>query len=349
MALLATAAAQDPSFGVLTLEYGLSMSEDVSIAIRAYVPVSPSGSAAGAVEGREPRSTDGAFAFAAVLYAHGGCFSEGDVTSHEDMARDLAARGLLVVSPGFRQGAAHPHPTALRDLGTVSLRARNYTDLPFGVAGSSSGGYFALALAADPARYTAPHPQREWRPFYFPFSFVVVFCPVFDPLARARYLRACVAGDAAPAAHHSPERAAEMLRQQEGYFSYRDAEMRGAAAAVAEPTYATPVFAVLGGADKNVPASVTAPLLAMADATLVRGRGGHELQSRLDAGDLDVVLSWLRRAVADPPAELVAETAKVARAWAYRTEEDARIRAARDAEDDAAPAKRARPDADSEL
>jgi len=274
MSTLALAARASPTVA-RTFHFNVTMRDGAVRAARAYAPWSTDG--AGVVD-RAPTAADvGAGAFAAVLYARGGCFSEGGVASHAAMARDLAARGVVVVAVDFRQGAAHPWPAALRDLGDAAAAARALAlGLPLGVAGSSSGGFHALALAADPA---------AWGATGGPFAFCLALCPVFDPLARASYLRACVAGAADDvAAPHDPARAAEMLTLQGGYFAGGDAEMRAAADLVRGPRGPTPVFAVLGGADRNVPPHVTAIARGaprtcarrLSDAARGRPRAGSE-------------------------------------------------------------------------
>ena len=299
-------AAADETFAVRVFRYTLEMRDGAVIDARAYAPAERDETL-----DRAPTASDAAGApLGVAVFAHGGCFTTGDCESHASKSRSLASRGLVVVDTSFRQGAAHPHPAALRDLADVAAASRRL-GAPFGVAGSSSGGFFALALAADPARWGAGAP----------FDFALAFCPVFDPRARADYLRACVAGTAGThgAAVHGPARAAQMLAQQAGYFpgarrrSSRaragrkrarsvggDAEMDAAAALVRAPGAhhgaPTRVFAVLGGADKNVPAAVTLGLQAYAHKTLVVGQRGHELQMALDEDDLATVAHWLRHA-----------------------------------------------------
>lgn len=280
-------AAADETFAVRVFRYTLEMRDGAVIDARAYAPAERDETL-----DRAPTAADAAAApLGVAVFAHGGCFTTGDCESHASKSRSLASRGLVVVDTSFRQGAAHPHPAALRDLADVAAASRRL-GAPFGVAGSSSGGFFALALAADPARWGAGAP----------FDFALAFCPVFDPRARADYLRACVAGTAGThgAAVHGPARAAQMLAQQAGYFPGGDAEMDAAAALVRAPGAhhgaPTRVFAVLGGADKNVPAAVTLGLQAYAHKTLVVGQRGHELQMALDEDDLATVAHWLRHA-----------------------------------------------------
>ena len=229
----------------------------------------------------------GELAFAGVVYAHGGCFSEGTCESFEELGRGFARRGLMVLDTSFRQGATNPHPGALRDLGDVAAWANDkFNDLSWGVAGSSSGGYLALALAADPMHWGC---EME-------FYFTLALCPVADPLARAEYLRAVINGtsNVDEDNRHTPERAKEILASQLSYFPGGDAEMAAARDLVEE--YNGPLFVVAGAWDKNVPLHVLSGLMDWAERTLVLRRG-HEIQAALRDEDYDEIMPWLRRAV----------------------------------------------------
>ena len=288
-AQLTEVCAETAYHAVRVFRYTIAMRDGAAIDARAYVPLAQGTFVSaddGVVDG-PPTPEDARAAFGGAVFAHGGCFAEGDCRGHATMSRSLAARGLVVVDTSFRMGAEKPHPGALHDLADVAAATRGLVDgdKPFGVAGSSSGGYFALALAADPERWG----------FEGAFDFALALCPVFNPYVRAQYLRACVRGDTDWPARHDEERAAAMLRSQLSYFPGGDDEMIEAAALVAAPgKHPTKIFVVLGGEDKNVPPWVTAPLLAFADKTLVVGRRGHELQMALDADDLGTVFAWLR-------------------------------------------------------
>ena len=231
-------------------------------------------------------------AFAGVIYAHGGCFAEGTCESFEQLGRGFARRGLMVLDTSFRQGATNPHPGALRDLGDVAAWARRtFPDLAWGVSGSSSGGFFALALAADPERWGAGPGH---------FAFTLALCPVADPLARANYLRDVIAGTSDVEPRHEPARAKEILANQLSYFLGGDDQMREARDLVENsasyPAW-VPTFVVAGALDKNVPLHVLMPLMGWVDRTLVLGERGHEIQAVLKEQDYDEIMPWLRRAV----------------------------------------------------
>ena len=229
----------------------------------------------------------GELAFAGVVYAHGGCFAEGDCESFEELGRGFARRGLMVLDTSFRQGAGNPHPGALRDLGDVAAWAHGaFPDLAWGVAGSSSGGYLALALAADPRRWGAG-PGR--------FAFRLALCPVADPLARAEYLRAVINGTSDVSPRHEPQRAQEILTNQLSYFPGGDDQMQEAANLVTPTPF--PTLVVAGAQDKNVPLHVLSKVIPRANRTLVLGRAGHEVQAVLKDQDYDEIIPWLREAV----------------------------------------------------
>ena len=204
-------------------------------------------------------------------------------------ARTHARRGLLVLSTSFRQGAGNPHPGALYDLGDVAAWAHEaFPDLAWGVAGSSSGGYMALALAADPFHWGCA----------MDFSFTLALCPVADPLARANYLRAVINGTSEIEPRHEPERARQILASQLSYFPGGDDQMREAAGLVNEYAMGQ-TFVVAGGQDKNVPLHVLSKVIPRANRTLVLGTRGHDIQAVLQDQDYDEIIPWLREAVRD--------------------------------------------------
>lgn len=90
-----------------------------------------------------------------VVYFHGGAFFLGSLETHDGVARELAkASGLAVVSVGYRRAPEAAFPAGLDDCLTV---VRWIADHPeesgwdggvLAVAGDSSGGSFAAAVAA---------------------------------------------------------------------------------------------------------------------------------------------------------------------------------------------------------
>lgn len=226
-------------------------------------------------------------AAAVIVYAHGGAFSAGSCESNAEMARTLSeATRSVVVDSSFRQGKAHPHPAALRDLEDVTRRARDlYPNLPVGVAGSSSGGFFALALAQQP-------------PDGRPYAFCVALTPVAHPGRRRDYLQRCINGTAAQAGfplYHNAITAQAILSLQNGYWP-SDAEADAAGDALGPSSHGTPVFVVVGGRDLNVPLRVMDAILPWVDRAVVVGKYGHELCDRAPEGE-DSYLPELSRFV----------------------------------------------------
>ena len=271
-------------YDVATYAFTISARDGHAIDARVYAPAPKE-----IVLRQKPGPSDAHDAFAGVVYAHGGCFSEGTCESFEELGRGFARRGLMVLDTSFRQGAGNPHPGALRDLGNVAAWAHEaFPDLAWGVAGSSSGGYLAMALAADPFRWGCA----------MDFSFTLALCPVADPLARANYLRDVIAGTSDVEPRHEPERARQILASQLSYFPGGDDQMWEAAGLVNEFAMGQ-TFVVAGAQDKNVPLHVLSKVIPRANRTLVLGRAGHEVQAVLKDGDYDEIIPWLREAVRD--------------------------------------------------
>jgi acetyl esterase len=90
-----------------------------------------------------------------LLYFHGGAFFLGSLDTHDHIARALAhGTGLKVVSVGYRLAPEHAFPAGLDDCLAVTRWAAGQGDTlgwdggTLAVAGDSSGGTFAAAVAA---------------------------------------------------------------------------------------------------------------------------------------------------------------------------------------------------------
>ncbi len=90
-----------------------------------------------------------------LVYFHGGAFFSGSLDSHDTVARSLAKEtGHKVVSVGYRLAPEAAFPAGLQDCyGVVRWALAHGTDLKWdggnlAVAGDSSGGNFAAAVAA---------------------------------------------------------------------------------------------------------------------------------------------------------------------------------------------------------
>lgn len=86
-----------------------------------------------------------------IVYMHGGAFFLGSLDTHDHVARALAnATGWAVVSVGYRLAPEHAFPAGLDDCWTVVRWAAEQGGR-VALAGDSSGGTFAAALAAHAA------------------------------------------------------------------------------------------------------------------------------------------------------------------------------------------------------
>jgi acetyl esterase len=90
-----------------------------------------------------------------LVYFHGGAFFLGSLNTHDHVARSLAKEtGLKVISVGYRRAPEAAYPAGLADCyGVVRWAAENAETLGWNgttlaVAGDSSGGTFAAAVAA---------------------------------------------------------------------------------------------------------------------------------------------------------------------------------------------------------
>lgn len=90
-----------------------------------------------------------------IAYFHGGAFFLGSLDTHDHVARALAEQtGCVVVSVGFRLAPEHAFPAGLDDcyavVGWITEHGEEcgWDDRTLAVAGDSSGGTFAAAVAA---------------------------------------------------------------------------------------------------------------------------------------------------------------------------------------------------------
>jgi len=228
---------------------------------------------------------------AAALFIHGGIFARGDLNSHPAVSRALSETlDMIIITASFRCGDVAPHRTgtSLQDLMDVSryFRSRVFSSIenkgttdkkkiPFGVIGSSSGGYFALALATQNADIT--------------FDFCIPICPVAHPNRRALYLKACISGTASSDYYrlknvHTVEKAQFILDTQISYWETEEAmEEAGESLRLRRDNinnlhHPPPTLLIMGSADKNVPMYVCEFIQAWATRTIIVGGAGHEIQ-----------------------------------------------------------------------
>mmetsp|Transcript_19337 Transcript_19337/g.28619 ORF Transcript_19337/g.28619 Transcript_19337/m.28619 type:complete len:287 (+) Transcript_19337:49-909(+) len=225
---------------------------------------------------------------AAAFYVHGGAFANGGCDSHPLMSRALSQTlGITIITASFRCGAVAPYRTGttLQDLKDVTKYFKKKvqgTGLPFGVIGSSSGGYFAMELATQ-----VPE---------FQFDFCIPICPVAHPGRRASYLKDCISGKAASNPYygqncHTPEKAEEMLGRQLSYWE-TDEAMEAAGELFQSYRIANrgvpPTLLIMGAVDKNVPMHVHQLVQAWATRTIIVGGAGHEIQNEPPTGELNI-------------------------------------------------------------
>ncbi|GGK88531.1 alpha/beta hydrolase [Mangrovihabitans endophyticus] len=100
-----------------------------------------------------------------LLYAHGGGWVMGDLTTHDGLCREIAARsGWAVLSVAYRRAPEHPHPAAVDDLlGALDLAGERDT---VAVGGDSAGAHLAVLAARRADR---------------PIAVQALLCPALDP------------------------------------------------------------------------------------------------------------------------------------------------------------------------
>lgn len=210
---------------------------------------------------------------AVAFFIHGGIFALGDMHSHPTIANALSQLGLVVITASFRNGEEAPHATnvTMTDLNdVVDYCLRTYPDLPFGLVGSSSGGFFAIHLSQ-----TLQHSSNKRGGV----AFCIPICPVADPFKRASYLRSSISGSAQSEGYnavHTPEQSKFILEKQLSFWQ-SDERMLEASESTRSNTKNVPTLLIIGSADKNVPFDVTNEVQGWATRTIVIGGMGHEL------------------------------------------------------------------------
>ena len=125
-----------------------------------------------------------------LLFAHGGGWATGNLETNDGLCRELARHtGTQVVSLDYRLAPEHPYPAALHDMwrALVFLASGGGGLVPdpaaLGVAGHSSGGNLAAALALRSRAGRAPAVRHQ-----------LLLCPVLDcDFSRPSY-RECESG-----------------------------------------------------------------------------------------------------------------------------------------------------------
>ena len=210
---------------------------------------------------------------AVVFFIHGGIFALGDRHSHPTISNALSQLGLVVVTASFRNGEEAPHETnvTMTDLNDViNYCQETFPQLPFGLVGSSSGGYFAIHLCQTLKN----------------ISFCIPICPVANPFKRASYLRSSISGSATSDGYnavHTPEKSRYILEKQLSFWK-SDQSMKQAGESTRSNLKNVPTLLIIGSADKNVPFDVTNEVQGWATRTVVIGGRGHELCDEIVSG-----------------------------------------------------------------
>ena len=88
-----------------------------------------------------------------IFNIHGGALVGGDLNTHENICREFAARGSVVVALDYRKPPEHPFPAGINDCEAVLQWIKANGQLLLAdpknlvLMGDSGGGLFALALA----------------------------------------------------------------------------------------------------------------------------------------------------------------------------------------------------------
>mmetsp|Transcript_23237 Transcript_23237/g.47049 ORF Transcript_23237/g.47049 Transcript_23237/m.47049 type:complete len:428 (+) Transcript_23237:84-1367(+) len=266
---------------------------------------------------------------AVVFFIHGGIFAQGDRHSHPSIATALASHSeinLIVVTASFRNGkvATWKSGVCLRDLVDVcdfcrrefcdKLSSENGGSLPFGLVGSSSGGFFALTLCRLQSQLqsqaqldqTNENSEKKTQPPSFPIpiqtlpvkiQFCIAITPVANPHHRASYLRSSISGSARSDQFvtsyqqpHDPERSQFILEKQLSFWEDDETMILAGESLMRKRNLGdtndgnengidedVPTLLILGSQDKNVPFGVTKDVQSWATKTVVIGGKGHEL------------------------------------------------------------------------
>ncbi len=186
--------------------------------------------------------------FPALLYVHGGQWSRGDRVGNAWVYEPLAASGIVVISPDFRQAPSHPYPEPLQDINYatrwVKTHAADFDAYPetLGGLGTSSGGHQVMLSAMRPRdpRYGAL-PMPEAPDVDSSLKYVVACWSILDPYAR--YLFAQDTGRA------------DIVASTEGYFGSIDTMAEANPTEIVkrrEPVQLPPMIIIQGTTDANV-------------------------------------------------------------------------------------------------
>ncbi len=131
----------------------------------------------------------------ALVDVHGGAWTYLDRRADFYFDRALAACGMVVVALDFRQGPAHPYPSAIADVVAGIRWTKAHADPlgtrpdHLGLIGGSSGGHILMLAALRPsASEFNTTPVAGASGIDARVDYALPLWPILDPLARYRYL-----------------------------------------------------------------------------------------------------------------------------------------------------------------
>ena len=190
--------------------------------------------------------------FPALLYVHGGAWSQGNRTQGASLNRELAASGIAVVAIDLRLAPQNPYPAQVADVNFATrwlkVHSAEFNVNPncLGIMGSSSGGHAAVLSAMRPhdSRYRYV-PLPEAPDVDATVSWVIALWPVLDPYAR--YLYAQQVGRE------------ELVTATTGYFLTEEAMQEGNPQLLldrGDKVQLPHILIIQGTADNNIPMSI---------------------------------------------------------------------------------------------
>lgn len=192
-----------------------------------------------------------------LLSVHGGAWTMGDRTTDAMINRPLAATGLTVVAPDFREAPEYPYPAQIVDVNLATRWVKRHAAefngdaRVLGGMGLSSGAHTLLLSAMRPhdARYSAL-PLPEAPDADATLDYFIGLWPMLDPYARYLFTQTT------PSAGEGFGGQARKVEQTLGYFLTEEAMHEGNPQEVLEREEMEalpPMLIVQGTADMNIP------------------------------------------------------------------------------------------------
>ena len=203
------------------------------------------------------------------LGIHGGSFHDGDETWNKSQSQDFANKGVNIMQLNFRQTTTERAISDLTD--ACYFLQKMYTDLPFGVIGTSSGGFFSLILSTNP-------------PLNIKISFAIHICPVSNPYQRFCYLK------------NSNHKYKNLLMNNQLLHFGSERNMRVKQQMVSlrllDDVY---TLVICGNKDVNVPEHINKHLFSNKNITNVMLDGGHEICYKKDKRVTNEIIKFLNQ------------------------------------------------------